>query len=441
MGIKLREYQKECVQTIKETFKTKNSQMIQMPTGSGKTYIFLDYLKSNSKKSLIVCPTLELKEQIYESGKKFGMSIEMGLDRKGFADHYVLTASSLNYKSTYESLVKMNFDHVILDECHRSRTNTYEKFLGRLENDYKLLGCTATPERLDGKSLLDIYDCVSYKKNIIDLVKSGELCNIKAYRIKTHCKITTRCADFSPVELKTLDLEKRNEIIISTFFENCVSKKTIIFCLSVDHSIKISKILQEKGINAKAVWGQMPYKERKQTIEDFKSGDIDVLCNCQLLTEGFDAPCIEAIIIARPTKSKSLYCQMVGRGVRNFPGKNYCYLYELGDNVHNICTFNTLCDKPNQFQVDYEPGISLIENYEKVYKLDIHEVKTQKEKFNIFIDQNNILDCLFWEIPCTNYQKSIIEKLGLSIKHDLNFIEASYIIWKDRMRVYYGISR
>jgi superfamily II DNA or RNA helicase len=442
----LRDYQIECIEKIKETFKNNDKQLIQMPTGSGKTFIFINYLKQNSKSSLIICPSHELREQIIYWSKFFGLSpISDKIDpKKHGINHYVITAASLNYDVNSDFLLKKGFDHIIIDEAHRAQAATYKKFLSKIEFDYKLLGCTATPERLDNKSLLEIFDKISYEKNIVDMINDGHLCDLKAFRIKTNCKILSKHSDFIPVELKYLDNETRNEMIVKTYEDNCKDLKTIIFCLSIEHSKKISKILCDKGYKAASIYGNMSYPERSKILRKYKDGEIQVLCNCQLLTEGFDEPSIQSIIIARPTKSKSLYCQMIGRGVRNFEGKDFCYLYELTDNCHNICSFNTAAGKENDFSFEYPNGISLTKLQLEVNKLMIEDIILDKQDLNIFSSEYDSncknFNKTFYDMPATKSQLEKLKEISLLPKDwDINFLEASFILWKEKMiKNYFG---
>jgi len=394
--MKLRNYQSECIEILK---KNKKKQLIQLPTGSGKTLIFLKYLRENSKEALIIVPTLDLQYQIYESALSFYHKDEVFL-KTGFCKFkpsaiYIIVAPSLSSKATKDFLYSRTLDHIIIDEAHKSLCKTYTDFLDYYEEfglidgiNLKLIGFTATPERLDGKSLLKVFDEITYKKNIYDLIIQGHLCNIKCFKIKTKLKIESKVSsgDFRPIEMQKLDTYSRNKLIYDTYIENCLGKKTLIFCISVDHAEKIADYLrQEKGIKAFHISGRQSITHRKKTLLKFKTDEIDVLTNCQLLTEGFDEPSIQCLIIARPTKSKSLYCQMIGRGARKFPNKNYCEVYELTDNSHKICTFNVAAheEKEVNFQRDYKNGILLTDLYKEINEISLSDYILQKEEVSI----------------------------------------------------------
>jgi len=441
-NIEWRNYQLDCIETIKKHFQTSNKQLIQLPTGSGKTYIFLKYIKENCKKTLIICPTKELVEQVEDSAKRFGLENDL-FAKNGSSfknkDHIVLTAASLNFENTQNFLKKQVFDTIIIDEAHKSQCTTYIKFLeeySKINPNFNLIGMTATPERMDKKPLLDIFGELTFDLSIYDLIQEGHLCDIISYRVTTERKLRVKNdqSDFSLKELNKLDCESRNRLIFKTYKENCVGKKTIVFCVSIEHSLNLSNFFKSQSVRAESVNGNMPFNQRKQILERFRNGNLDVIFNCQLLTEGFDAPCIESIIIARPTRSKSLYTQMVGRGLRNFPGKDFCYLYELTDNAHKICDFNVCAGKENDFTYDYKPGTKLTDLFKEINEISLKEYELKKTKINILQDFEGYLDSMK-AIP------SQLEKLNF-VKKDfiesLTFKEASFLLWKQRLKNKYG---
>lgn len=445
----MRDYQKECLQVIREHFKKNDKQLIQLPTGAGKTWIFCEYLSLYSQKALIICPTKELKEQILNTAKQFDIKSISDKPRDKNKNH-VITTASLSYGSTLAILKNNKYDHIVIDEAHHSQCITVKRFLGYLDCNFKLLGCTATPERLDRQSLLDIFHDLTYKKSIYDLISNGFLADIIAYRIKTGQDIAKRGSyDFRLIELKNLDNDSRNELIYKTYLENCIDKKTLIFCISVEHCIRISDYLNKQNIKSGYIHGHMKKIERKDILKRFKTGEIQVLTNCQLLTEGFDEPTIEAIIIARPTASKSLYCQMIGRGLRKTKTKEVCYLYELTDNNFKICTFNVTCDKECTFQKEYKPGIKFTELYRQIENMDMDSVLFKKEKIDLFSSNNklkgNAIDILkskFYKYKATDYQKWWLNFYEIKYTEEINFLEAAFLIWKQEIKdKYYGNNR
>lgn len=451
---KLRDYQQDCLKVVEDTFKFSDKQLVQLPTGAGKTFIFLNYLKRNSKKALIICPTRELKEQIFSSAnllKLTSVFTKGNLKKYAAANFYIVTAQALNYKSTVDFMYKQNFDTIVIDEAHHAHSITYSKFLKGCKFKYKLLGVTATPERLDKKNLLDIFDTLSFELTFFDLIQKGHLVDVEAFRYRTGCKIRARkTGDFMDCELKKLDTVSRNSIISNVYFENCTQKKTIIFCLNIDHAEKIADHLKSLNVRAETIHGEMKYSDRTAILKRFKCGETQVLTNCQLLTEGFDEPSIEAIIIARPTMSKSLYCQMIGRGVRPFEGKEVCYLYELTDNNHNICSFNVVANPNLTSDYDYPKGIRLTQLKKILEKIHIDELFTEKEKFFLFdmtdkFNENktnpgnslNILESVFMKTPAFASQFERLKKLNIKYMLPISCLEADYLIWKNQKIIDY----
>lgn len=439
--IKLRQYQKDCIEKITEHFKTHDKQLIQLPTGAGKTYIFLHYLKYHSVKSLIVVPSIELMEQIIQAGKIIlnDRSVESYKSGKK-ADVIVTTSHALNFDKQKERFV--DFDHLIIDEAHHAQAKTFRYFINGLKHKFKLLGCTATPERNDGKSLLEIFDTLTFDMNLLDLIKSGELADLIGTRIKTNVKLdgqVRRNGEIIQKRLQEFDIESRNQIVVKCFEDECKEKKTLIFCVSIKQTIALASHLKSLGYRSEFIYGDMNKNARKEVLERFKSGETQVLTNCQLLTEGFDEPTIEALIIARPTLSKTLYSQMIGRGVRKTKDKDVCYVYELTDNIHDLCNFNVFGHENQSREVDYAPGTKLTDHMKYLESLETLEIEIKKENYDVFgnlSDMENNRLSLLENIPQTKNQFELLKHLPFA--HELTHLESAFLIWKNNLRKKYG---
>lgn len=441
--IKLRPYQKSCIDKITEHFKTNDKQLIQLPTGAGKTFIFLHYLKYHSVKTLIAVPSIELLEQVVYWGKIIlnDRSVESYKSGKK-ADVIVTTSHALNFDRQKERF--NDFDHLIIDEAHHAQSKTYRSFINELKHKFKLLGCTATPERNDGKSLLEIFGHLTFDMNLLDLIKSGELADLIGTRIMTNIKLdgqVRKGGDIIQKKLKELDSDSRNKIITKCFEDECKNKKTLIFCVSIDQTIKLANDLKALGYRAEFIYGDMNKKQRKEVLERFKSGETQVLTNCQLLTEGFDEPTIEALIIGRPTLSKTLYSQMIGRGVRKTKDKDVCYVYELTDNIHDLCNFNVFGTEGQSRDVDYAPGTRLTDHVKYLESLDSIEVSIHKIRYDIFgnlsdVENNRLI--LFDDIPQTGNQLNLLKHLPYA--DELTHLESAFLIWKNNLRKKYGFN-
>lgn len=390
--IELRDYQKECVSRITNHFEKNDAQVIQLPTGAGKTIVFLSYCKILNKKTLILCPTLDLVNQI-------NSSINLMFNGKNKNIH-VKTVHHLYMDKTRQELLQEKFELIIIDEAHHSECKSIKNFLDvyrRKNGSFKLLGVTATPERLDGKNILDTFGELTFSKDIFWMIENKHLCDLEAYRIKTNQNFDDKIRndDFGIEAIKILDNDSRNSLIYKTFKENCSSKKTLIFCLNINHCEKISDYFNKMSIPCSTVHGEMKKKSREKTLSDFKQGKIQVLTNCQVLTEGFDEPSIESLIIARPTRSKVLYAQMIGRGLRNHPGKSICSLYELTDNSHKICTFlsmNTHTELSSSISYGPRSLLSFLKN-----EITLLDIQLTKEKFNVFEKEIDNMEQMLYE--------------------------------------------
>ncbi len=440
----LRPYQIECIDIIQEHFKSNSSQLIQLPTGSGKTRIFLSYLKLHGGRSLIICPTIEIQQQVGRNACEIlGVDNVFIKDRKNLPRQercFVVVAASLTRERTKDILSKYLFDCIIIDEAHKAHCPTYTKFLkfyGKYHTNFKLLGMTATPERMDKKPLLEIFDKLTFNIDPITMINQGYLCDVVGSRIYTQHKLRSGelVKDFRNIDLKALNCKSRNDLIFKCFDEYCQHRKTLIFCLNVDHAIQISNYLESKNVKSAFIHGMMDKLKRQEILKKYKDGSIRVITNCQLLTEGFDEPSIEALIIARPTKSKSLYAQMVGRGMRNYPGKKNCYLYELTDNAHNICDFNVMGDKDPGFAFDYEKNTKLSSLKKLHDSVDLSEIKLQSSQINLFSKFSDHLD-----FEANEENMADLAQLGIKVPGKISFEEYKYLTWKHGLKEKYGFN-
>jgi len=432
--IKLRSYQKECIEAITDTFKETSSQLIQLPTGSGKTIIFTSFLKQNpGLTALITCPTKDLVHQIEGAFK-----LVYGADTS-YLKHRIMTNASISIRYQRGTLPLQQFDVLIVDEAHRSKSKIYAEFVDhfrKTRRKVKIFGLTATPERLDGKNLLDIFGRKSYSQTLFDLIDQGHLCDLLGYRVKTRHVIDVRnCSngDLSSVELRKVDNESRNRIVLDTFLNHCQGKKTIIFCIDVAQSERLSASLQTYGVKSGCIHGGLSDSRRAALIKAFAKGEVQVLTNCQVLTEGFDEPSVQALILARPTKSKALYSQMVGRGVRNFPGKAFCDVYDITDGGHNLCHFDTLAGRPMNEPIEYPSGITFRQLHKELISLNDAEVVVQPVDFRF------LLKAEFLGEQATSRQIERLQAKGISFHQPVTFEEAAFLNWMHDLEVEYGL--
>lgn len=234
------------------------------------------------------------------------------------------------------------FDYLIVDEAHHAAADTYQKVLSYFKPAFTL-GLTATPERTDdNKVILEIFKNTAHKLDIQTAVEIGELVPIRCIRIHTNIDLTK--VRFNSVQYNIRDLEskiyvpERNRLIVDTWLQYVRDKRTVVFCASVKHAEQIAELFREEGIRAAAVSGSMKQSERKEFQDKFVGREVQVLCACDLLNEGWDCPETEVLFMARPTMSKVLYTQQLGRGMRLFEGKESLMVFDFVDNASKHST-------------------------------------------------------------------------------------------------------
>lgn len=437
----LKPYQKEAIEIIKTTFKSWFRQYICMPTGSGKTITFLSYAAKNHKRILIIVPSIQLIHQVYKSSLLFYHHSEISRKGDGFdekiASIHITTIHSL--KGAYlEKLAKEQFDLTIIDEAHHSQSSLYRKFIDRRselfhEKDMLILGVTATPDRLDGKLLDDVLHKKSFSLEILDLIQQNHLSDIEGFSVKTKIDISDvddHNGDFSLSQLyNKLCTDSRNNLIVNIYKKELQDRKTLVFCINIAHSKKINEMLKASGISSQHIDGSMSDIQKASILESFRSGETSVLCNCQLLTEGFDEPAIDGIILARPTRSRALFTQMVGRGLRIFPGKKNCKIIDIVDLHRNLSGFNSLIE---------EDKYRDIEDFKSIRDIQEHIIQEKLKVTEFTIERSNFFEQrLFESLEATNSMLNYLNENHIEYFEPISFDEASFLIWLNELKKEY----
>jgi superfamily II DNA or RNA helicase len=440
--IKLRKYQQEAINAIKKTFEDNDRQYIEMPTGAGKTITFLSYASKNHERILIVVPSKELLNQVYNTALLFYHKDQLSRKGNGFDESpekiHICIINSIKGKYL-EFITGQYFDLVIIDEAHHVQCKSYQRLIEGMVFCPKFLGVTATPDRLDGLLMKDLLGVPSYKIEIEQLIEEKHLSDIEGFCIKTNIDLSmvdSHNGDFSLPQLyKLLATDARNGIILDICQNQMSDRKTLVFCINVQHAKEIAKSLTDIGISSKAIYGKMKEEEKRSILDSFRRGEISCLCNCQLLTEGFDEPSIDGIILARPTRSKSLFIQMIGRGLRNSPGKFNCKIIDIVDNHRNLSNFSHILEDNGINGIDEFKGIKDLR--ERIEKARIDSIEVKLERVNFF-DRKNYLDEEEILPSMEEYLGSELKKYG-----NLSFDEASFLIWmiEQKKRLKNGNSR
>jgi superfamily II DNA or RNA helicase len=359
-AIVLKDHQAEAVEQLQEMRRNKETiALLFHATGTGKTVTAVTDAKNIGKRTLFLAHTKELVQQAKEAFEKVwgevACSVYMGSekDKKG----HVVCASIQSLTANIEEFNPEEFGYIIIDEAHHGAAQSYRDILGYFKPQFTL-GLTATPERADGEDILKIFKNVAHKLDLQTAVEIGELVPIRCIRVKTNVDISS--VRINGIKYNSQDLEsklfvpERNKVIVDTYIDYVKNKKTVIFCASVHHAEEIAALLKEKGVKAEAVSGSTKPRRRDKILKEYEQGDINVLCACDLLNEGWDSPRTEVLFMARPTMSKTIYMQQLGRGTRKHEGKECLIVFDFIDNAN---MFNMPYSAHRIFNINrYEPG-------------------------------------------------------------------------------------
>ena len=370
--ILLRDYQRECLMAIYNRYKAGvRRQLVCLPTGTGKTVIFARFPSffRMKKRMLVLAHRAELlnqaRDKLLAANPDLKVEIEQA-ERSASEDCDVIVASvpTLGRRGSRRlaGIDPDQFSIVVIDEAHHATAETYKRivdYLGLKKSDTQklLVGFTATPKRSDGIGLDEIFDEISFSRSIPEMMQAGYLAPVAGYRVETDVDLAgvkTSMGDFVVGDLSdAVNIESRNALVVKAFRELVPDRRTIVFGVDVAHARALAEAFLHYGVKAAPVTGETPPAERSQTLADFSSGEIQVVTNCMVLTEGYDEPGVDGIILARPTKSTLLYTQMIGRGTRLHPGKTDVTVVDVVDNSskHRLVTLPSLFGLTENFNL------------------------------------------------------------------------------------------
>jgi superfamily II DNA or RNA helicase len=449
--MELRDYQQDAREAIQNEWKkgTKKTLLV-LPTGCGKTIVFSKVIEDRVKKGervLVLAHRGELLEQAADKlEKSTGLKCATEkAEQTSIGSWYRVVVGSVQTmmrEKHLEQFEKEFFDTIIIDEAHHCISDGYQRVLNYFDSA-NVLGVTATPDRGDMRNLGSYFESLAFEYTLPKAIKSGYLSSIKALTIPLQLDLSAvsqQAGDFKVSDLGTA-LDPYLESIAEEMWKNAKDRKIVVFLPLVKTSQKFTEILNKKGFKAAEVNGES--KDRAEILEDFDKGKYNVLCNSMLLTEGWDCPSVDCVVILRPTKVRSLYSQMVGRGTRLFKGKTELLLldflwhterHELCHPAHLIAE-NEEVAKAMTKQIE-EAGIPLdLEMVEKQAAEDVisareealakqlAEMKRRKRKlvdplqFEMSIqseDLSSYVPSFGWEMgPPSDSQISTLEKMGI----------------------------
>lgn len=396
-NLELKEHQKAALKALEAM--RDNSETIALlyhATGTGKTTTAVLDAKRCGGRVLFIAHTQELVDQATKRFRELWVNTTVGryCDVVKQPRAHVVCGSVQSVALHLEEFKDDDFDYLIVDEAHHAAADTYQKVLSYFKPSFTL-GLTATPERADDKSILDIFKNTAHKLDIQTAVEIGELVPVRCIRIHTNIDLTK--VRFNSVQYNIRDLEskiyvpERNKLIVDTWLQYVRDKRTVVFCASVKHAQDIADLFQKQGIRAAAVSGGMKQSERREFQEKFVKREIQVLCACDLLNEGWDCPEIEVLFMARPTMSKVLYTQQLGRGMRLYEGKESLMVFDF---VDNASVYNAPYSLHRLFRLkDYQPGkLAVAPGARKAAEDDLY---AKGEKPEALLD---------WPVDATDYE-------------------------------------
>lgn len=359
----LRGYQRETVEAVIEARKAGCRRMlVALPTGAGKTVIFSELIARARHGVLVLAHRKELLSQAVEKiegrlarrdagapHRRRVVALEQGQSKAPQAASIIVASlRSLHAERMGAALAGRDIRLVIYDECHHAVADENRRVLERLgvfEADWPgtLVGFTATTQRADGQPLGDVFEKIVFARSLREMIAAGYLRPLRGVRIATEIDLSQMprlgCAafeleagDYEPEELESrVNVESRNLLVARSILELTRDRRTIAFCVGVRHAQDLARTLNHLGLRAAMICGEMPMDARRRTLADFRRGNIRVLTNVGVLTEGFDDPGVSAIAMVRPTRSQSMYLQCIGRGMRLDPCAEDCLVLDFVD--------------------------------------------------------------------------------------------------------------
>jgi ATP-dependent helicase IRC3 len=385
--MELRDYQHEALDRVKKAYtQGKRRVLVSLPTGTGKTVVFASFPGhfKMKKRLLVIAHREELLIQAEQKFRAIDPALKIGIERAGDyapSESQVVIASVPTLARPNGSRLSRfkpeDFSIVVVDEAHHATADSYRIIFDHFDlfspgTPRLLVGFTATPRRGDKQGLGEVFEEVCYARDLRQMVDAGYLCHIRGWRIDTSLSldgVQVRHGDFVESQLaKVVNMPSRNRLLPVVYRKLAKYRRAIVFCVDVQHSKDVCQVFQDAGIRASAVWGDMPKDERREMLSRFSKGEISVLTNCNLLTEGFDEPRINCVILARPTKSKLLYAQMVGRGTRLHPEKADLMVVDVADNSkhHTIPGLHSLFNLPMNLNLEGSRALEVERDVERM---------------------------------------------------------------------------
>lgn len=465
--MQLRPYQQEAREAVQaEWAKGRKRTLLVLPTGCGKTIVFSKIIEDQvreGKRVLVLAHRSELLEQASDKLKTatgLGTALEKA-ENTSIGSWYRVVVGSVQTMQREKRLRQFPpdwFDTIVVDEAHHAISDGYQRVLSYFEQS-DVLGVTATPDRGDMKNLGSYFDSLAYEYSLVQAIKEGYLSKIKALTIPLSLdlsNVSMSAGDFKASDVGTA-LDPYLEQIADEMVKQCADRKTVVFLPLVKTSQKFRDILNAKGFRAAEVNGES--KDRAEILEDFEKDRYNVLCNSMLLTEGWDCPSVDCVVVLRPTKVRALYSQMVGRGTRLHPGKEELLLLDFlwHTERHELCRpAHLICETPEVAQkmvenMEEQTGVMLdledmevkaaedvVAQREEALAKQLEEMRKRKRKlvdplqFEMSIHAEDLSNYVpnfgIEQSPPTKNQLQALEKFGIFTDEIGNYGKASKLL-------------
>jgi len=394
----------------------KSIALLDHATGTGKTIVAIADAQAFGGRTLYLAHRKNLVTQTRRAFRKFWPESNPGLWLGRAQDdpltHKVLCASVQSIVDRLTDWPAALFEYIIVDEAHHAPADTYKRILGYFRPRF-ILGLTATPDRADGVPVLDFFRDSAHRMTLEEAVQKGELVPIRCVRVKTNVDLSR--VRFNQIQYRAKDLESavfvpaRDELIVRTWQKHVKGLRTVVFCVNVLHGERLAESFREAGIPAESVSGRDSDQRRRSILARFEEGRVRVLCACDILNEGWDCPAVEVLFMARPTLSRVIYLQQLGRGTRKSPatGKTCLYVFDFVDNAgryNTALSLHRLLGKK-----DYRPGDLVLAPPEDIERERAARARGEKPVLTLEL----ALDVLgFEEIDLFNWQEVVRDMLS-----------------------------
>ncbi len=337
--VELRAHQEDALLALQQMRDDgKTIALLDHATGAGKTITAITDARRLGGRTLWLVHTRNLVDQTWSEFQKLWPEAETGRYYGGAheAEADNLVGSIQSVADRLEEFSPTEFAYLVIDEAHHAAAETYRRVLEYFRPKF-ILGLTATSERADGQDLLELFRNCAHRLSLREAVERGELVPIRCVRVETNINLGK--VRFNQVQYNRKDIEEtiavpaRDRLIVETYLQHVPGRKAVAFAVNVRHGEDLAGEFRRAGVQAASVSGRMTNREREQHLEAFATGRLQVLCACDILNEGWDCPAVEVLLMARPTLSRVMYLQQLGRGTRKAPGKECLIVFDFVDNA------------------------------------------------------------------------------------------------------------